>query len=217
MRWKKTARLGPKALINRLEELSARTDNLRAQSDAKNDEVLRLQGEIEALEAFTSAVERLAGPLEADTGAPALLAPAGAPWKRHTIEQGLRKSEGIRLGDVNHDGLQDLAVAWEGQEVARLYLNPGPLEVTAPWAKRHRGHDPRVEDSVLVDLDNDGALDVISSLENGTEEVQVSWGPANPAEALNPRAWTHDSFKQLSHVTMWMYATPIRLAPGAPP
>lgn len=51
--------------------------------------------------------------------------PGGVPWARHMIDGSRMKSEGIRLGNVNGDGLVDLAVGWESEDESAVYLNPG--------------------------------------------------------------------------------------------
>ncbi|MCB9783057.1 MAG: hypothetical protein H6751_08865 [Candidatus Omnitrophica bacterium] len=35
------------------------------------------------------------------------------PWKRHTIDQSSEGADGVRLMDVNGDGLMDIATGWE--------------------------------------------------------------------------------------------------------
>ena len=37
----------------------------------------------------------------------------GEPWNRHTIDNSSRGADGIRLLDVNADGLLDIATGWE--------------------------------------------------------------------------------------------------------
>lgn len=155
------------------------------------------------------------------------LPPSGAPWARHVIDAGLRKSEGIRLGDVNGDGKDDLLVAWEGQNISRVYLQPEVAQITAPWPVVEVGSTPEVEDSLLVDLDRDGLLDAVSSLEKGEERVIVHWGPGSGQEDHGcgwargkgfdrTAPWQSAEFAQVRGITMWMYAAPIRLRPGGP-
>ena len=55
------------------------------------------------------------------------------PWKRHTIDGSSRGADGVRLADVNGDGLQDMVTGWEEGGVVRLYLNPGPKRSQRPW------------------------------------------------------------------------------------
>ena len=50
----------------------------------------------------------------------------GKPWNRHTIDNSSRGADGIRLADVNADGLMDIATGWEEGGKIRVYLNPGP-------------------------------------------------------------------------------------------
>lgn len=205
---------GAGALASRVSELKDRSAVLRQLSDNKRGEVEALESEAEAIETFLASISSLAAPGKPVDGA---LPPVGAPWERHTIEHGLRSSEGIRLGDINADGRLDLSVAWEGQQVSRVYLNPGPEAAgNGPWPAVTVATTPNVEDAAFVDLDRDGHLDVVSSQEKGSEKVVVAWGPEDPQAVLQPEAWKHDEFLQVANVTMWMYAEPIQLAPGAP-
>jgi hypothetical protein len=49
-----------------------------------------------------------------------------AAWQRHVIDDASRGADGIRLADVNGDGLPDIAAGWEEGGTVRAYLNPGP-------------------------------------------------------------------------------------------
>ena len=87
------------------------------------------------------------------------------PWQRHTIDNSSRGADGVRLADANGDGLMDIVTGWEEGGVVRLYLNPGPEKAKNKWPAVTVGRVNNIEDAVMVDLDNDGAIDVVSSCE----------------------------------------------------
>ena len=42
-----------------------------------------------------------------------LLVQPGEPWKRNTIDASSRGADGVRLADINGDGLLDIVTGWE--------------------------------------------------------------------------------------------------------
>ena len=50
---------------------------------------------------------------------------ADEPWALHTIDNTSKGADGIRLEDVNGDGLLDIATGWEEGGVVRAYVHPG--------------------------------------------------------------------------------------------
>ncbi len=45
------------------------------------------------------------------------------PWVRHTIDDSSRGADGVRLGDVNGDGLPDIVTGWkEGAEFGFMFI-----------------------------------------------------------------------------------------------
>lgn len=133
---------------------------------------------------------------------------ADSPWKRHTIDATSRGADGIRLHDANADGLPDLVTGWEQGGVTRLYLNPGPAKSKQPWPAVTVGKTPDVEDAVMVDLDRDGVVDVVSCMEGKTRKINVHWGPKQKDKFLDESAWTTDSFPQVAG-RMWMFCVPM--------
>jgi hypothetical protein len=87
------------------------------------------------------------------------------PWPRHVIDDSSRGADGIRLADVNGDGLPDITTGWEEGGTVRVYLNPGPTKAKEKWPAVTVGHVGDVEDAVFVDLDGDGTLDLVFSCE----------------------------------------------------
>lgn len=150
----------------------------------------------------------------APLGAAALepaLPPQGAAWARHVIDNTSRGSDGTKLADINGDGLLDITTGWEEGGASRVYLNPGFARVKAPWPAVTVGQTPDVEDALLVDLDGDGNVDVVSSAEGNTQRVYVQWSPKHRAERLNAAAWQQQVFPATDRVTRWMFAEPLQV------
>jgi len=89
----------------------------------------------------------------------------GTPWNCHIIDGSSRGADGVRLADVNGDGLMDIVTGWEEGGITRSYLNPGHGKAKGKWPAVTVARTPSVEDAVFVDLDGDGALDVVSCCE----------------------------------------------------
>ena len=141
------------------------------------------------------------------------------PWVRHTIGGGTEETigaDGVRLGDVNNDGLLDAVVGFEGSNVTRLFLNPGTGEaVRQPWSSVSLGSTPNVEDAFLVDIDGDGRLDAVSSDESGggqnpKGQIRVHFAPSTN-DLLNADNWTTQSIPAASNVTEWMFGTAMQI------
>ncbi|MBI4663536.1 MAG: VCBS repeat-containing protein [Verrucomicrobia bacterium] len=131
-------------------------------------------------------------------------------WPRHTIDATSRGADGVRVQDVNHDGLLDVVTGWEEGGVVRVYLHPGPAMVRHPWPAVTVGSVASPEDAVFADLDGDGAADVVSSCEGANRSVFVHWAPRHPAAYMDPHLWTTEAFPSVRGRAMWMFAVPIR-------
>ena len=136
---------------------------------------------------------------------------AAGPWKRHTIDNSSRGADGVRLGDANGDGLMDIATGWEEGGVVRVYLNPGPDKAKAKWPAVTVGKAKNVEDAVFVDIDGDGALDVVSSCEGKTRTMFVHWAPKDKAKYLDADSWTTEPIPATVGKQMWMYCLPMQI------
>ena len=101
--------------------------------------------------------------------------PSDAQWRRHIIDDSSRGADGVRVEDVNGDGYLDLTTGWEEGGVVRVTLNPGPAAVRARWPSVTVGKVASPEDAVFVDLDQDGAVDVVSCCEGSNRSVFVHW------------------------------------------
>ena len=138
-----------------------------------------------------------------------LAAGFGAPWIRHTIDASSRGADGVRVGDINRDGLPDLTTGWEEGGLVRVYLNPGPLHAKEPWPAVTVGKVTSPEDAVFADVDGDGRLDVVSCCEGGTRTVFVHWSPAEESSLLAPEAWRTEFIPATAGKEMWMFSLPM--------
>ena len=113
----------------------------------------------------------------------------GGAWVRHTVDDSSRGADGVRLADVNGDGLLDITTGWEQGGVIRVYLHPGYQKVRSRWPTVTAGEVASPEDAVFVDLDGDGAVDVVSSCEGKTKTMFVHWAPQQKNRFLAAAAW----------------------------
>jgi hypothetical protein len=134
-----------------------------------------------------------------------------ANWARHTIDDSARGADGVRLADANGDGHLDIATGWEEAGLVRLYLNPGTAKAKQPWPQVTVGKVKSPEDAVLVDLDGDGGMDIVSCCEGNTRSVFVHWGPADKTKQLDPAAWQTEAIPALAGKQMAMYCLPLQI------
>jgi len=140
----------------------------------------------------------LQGALNAQPISTPVTSAVGAPWKRHTIDAGSRGADGVKLGDLNGDGLPDIVTGWEEGGAVRAYLNPGPMKARERWPTLTVGEVKDVEEAIFADLDGDGRLEVISGTEGNTRTLY--WH----REAAGH--WRTDSFPATAGTQMWMQA-----------
>jgi len=130
----------------------------------------------------------------------------GKPWVRHTIDASSKGADGVKLADVDKDGLPDVVTGWEEGGTVRVYHNPGPKAAKQPWPAVTVGKVPAIEDAVLVDLDGDGAMDVVSSAEGKQRSLQVHWAPKK--DYWRAEDWRTEAIPAARGKMMWMFATP---------
>ena len=141
------------------------------------------------------------------------LSVAAAPWKLHIIDNTSRGADGVRLKDVNKDGLPDIATGWEEGGGIRTYLNPGPKKAKQPWPHTEVGKVKSPEDAVFADLDGDGEADVVSSCEGKTRTLYFHWAPVNdPQNEILP--WRTAAVPATAGKQSWMFALPMQVDGG---
>ena len=134
-----------------------------------------------------------------------------APWKCHVIDGTLRGADGVKLTDVNRDGYMDITTGWEEEGVTRVYLNPGPAKAKEKWPFVTTGRTRSVEDAVFVDLDRDGAVDVVSCCEGGEQSVFVQWAPTRTEDYLDESKWRCEIIPVSKGMTRWMFCIPMQV------
>ncbi|OHB74671.1 MAG: hypothetical protein A2Z25_09330 [Planctomycetes bacterium RBG_16_55_9] len=134
-----------------------------------------------------------------------------SPWERHTIDDTSRGADGVRLADVNRDGWMDIATGWEQGGLTRVYLNPGPQKAKNKWPFVTTGKTASVEDAVFVDLDGDGAVDVVSCCEGNAQCVFVHWAPRNKQDYLEESKWHTEIIPASDKMTRWMFCMPMQV------
>ena len=133
------------------------------------------------------------------------------PWKRHTIDKSSVGADGIRMLDVNGDELKDIATGWEEGGIVRAYLHPGQDKAKELWPKVTVGKVKSPEDAVFADLDNDGAIDVISSCEGNNRKTFIHWAPKTKNQYLSESSWNTSVIPITKNKQSWMYALPMQI------
>ena len=140
------------------------------------------------------------------------LACCGAgPWQRHVVDDRFEGADGVKLADVNGDGRADVTTGFEGSGVTRVYLNPGPDRAKAKWPAVTVGKSPSVEDAVFVDLDQDGAVDVVTCTEGKSRSVFVHWGPRDAKDYLTSAKWKTEPIPAVAGKQQWMFCVPMEV------
>jgi hypothetical protein len=136
---------------------------------------------------------------------------AETPWKYHIIDDTSRGADGVKLADVNRDGLMDITTGWEESGLTRVYLNPGPAKAKGKWPSVTTGRTRSVEDAAFVDLDRDGVVDVISCCEGNTQSVFVQWAPKSRDDYLRESKWRTEVIPISKDMTRWMFCIPMQV------
>ena len=132
-------------------------------------------------------------------------------WKRHTIDKTSSGADGVRIADVNNDGLPDITTGWEEGGHTKVYIHPGFDLVRQNWPSVIVGKTPSVEDAVFADLDNDGAMDVVSSTEGNHKKIYFNWAPTNPKDYLAEDKWKSQVLPASKRNKQWMYCVPMQV------
>ncbi len=129
-------------------------------------------------------------------------------WPVHTIDASSSGADGIKLADVNKDGRKDIVTGWEEGGITKVYFHPGKRKIQREWPGVIIGPTPSVEDALLVDLDGDGAHDVISCQEGKSKQIRIHWGPRR--RWAKASRWQQEILPIAEGKMMWMYAQPIQ-------
>jgi hypothetical protein len=146
-----------------------------------------------------------AGPQPEGVGAPPPQGPLVidllTSWTMHTILAGVGGSgnpdgsDGVYAADMDGDGLLDIVSGHEQGLRVSVSFHPGLASVTSPWPSvmLPTVQIGSVEDAIACDVDQDGAMDVVSASETGTFRVEVMFAPSPPntrADLLVASNWT---------------------------
>ena len=132
---------------------------------------------------------------------------ADKPWNMHVIDDSSSGADGVKVADINGDGLMDITTGWEEGNKTRVYLCPGKENVKQKWPAVTVGDAKGVEDATFADLDGDGATDVISSLQNGGRVV-IHWAPKDK-DYLKGKKWSQGPLpasRNNRRPFQWMYS-----------
>ncbi len=132
---------------------------------------------------------------------------AGSPWTRHSIDASEGGADGVRLADVNGDGLPDIATGWEEAGAVRAYLHPGTEKVKEPWPSVTVGEVSRPEDAVFADMNGDGAIDVVSSTEGDEKTIYIHKAPGE--DYMDAAKWETAPVVRSQGKGQWMFAVPM--------
>ena len=67
------------------------------------------------------------------------------------------------------------------------------------------------EDAVFFDVDDDGAIDVVSCCEGKTKTIFVHWAPQDKTKYLDESAWKTEAFPVTKNKAPWMFAMPLQM------
>ncbi len=132
-----------------------------------------------------------------------------SPWDQHTIDASSNGADGVKLADINNDGLQDIVTGWEEGGITKLYLHPGNENVKEEWPNVIVGKTPNVEDAVFADMNNDGGFEIVSCTEGKSKKIFIHYSEHH--EFLNAEEWSQKVLPASDGKMMWMYAEPCQL------
>lgn len=133
------------------------------------------------------------------------------PWKMHVIDNTSLGADGVRLGDINGDGWMDIVTAWEEGSKVKVYLNPGYKLAKNPWLAVTVGQVGSPEDAVFADINDDGAVDVISASEGDVKSLWVHWAPSETRNYFLSPLWKTRSIPVAEGMQKWMFSLPMQI------
>jgi hypothetical protein len=134
------------------------------------------------------------------------------PWSCHTIDRSSRGADGVKLGDFDLDGFDDLVTGWEEGGQIRICFQPADApnrksKLISAWTSMEVGRVGSPEDAVAVDFNRDGWLDVISCCEGLTKNVFVHLNPGTKNTVRDASQWTTKPIQGAANVSRWMFGT----------
>ncbi|PHN05992.1 FG-GAP repeat domain-containing protein [Flavilitoribacter nigricans] len=137
------------------------------------------------------------------------LALSAQEWPRHTIDASSTGADGVKLADINADGLPDITTGWEEGALTRVYLHPGPAGVRSLWPAVTVGQTPAVEDAVFAPTNQRGRWVVFSCSEKNAEQIMLHFAPKR--NWLDAEKWRQKVLPASDQRMMWMYAEPMEV------
>lgn len=130
-------------------------------------------------------------------------------WSMHLIDPDPPAgADGAKFADVNGDGLPDLVSGFEEGGVSRIYIHPAMGKVDDYWDYVELP-SPDVEDAVLVDVDGDGNVDLVTASEGHTNHVRIHWAPNAQEDYLDSEKWTTEIIPAVDGLSAWMFVVPV--------
>lgn len=133
----------------------------------------------------------------------------GQGWKHHIIDNSSSGADGVKLADINEDGLLDITTGWEEGGLTKLYLHPGTDRIKDLWPNVIIGKTPNVEDAVFADMNDNGRLDIVSCTESNSEKIYMHFSPNTGF--LNPEKWKQYVLPASDGIMQWMFAEPLQV------
>ena len=130
-------------------------------------------------------------------------------WACHGIDADGSGADGIRLSDANGDGFLDITTAWEQSGEVKLYLSPHGDDVRKLWPAITVGTVTSPEDAVLVDLDADGRMDIVTATEGVSKTLFIHWAPSADLRYFSPDSWKTEVLGPRSMGQKWMFTLPM--------
>ncbi|APZ94011.1 VCBS repeat-containing protein [Fuerstiella marisgermanici] len=135
---------------------------------------------------------------------------AAEQWPLHTIDNSSRGADGVRLGDADCDGREDIVTGWEEGGRIRICFQPDVDSIKLPWPSIEVGRVKSPEDAVFADVNADGWLDVVSCCEGKQRTVFFHLNPGGTASAVrDPGQWKTHAVKASAGQTNWMFCEPL--------
>jgi len=129
----------------------------------------------------------------------------GTAWRRHVIDDSSRGADGVKLADLNNDGLMEITTGWEQGGVTRVYFHPGYNRAAQRWPAVTVGKTPSVEDAVFIDLDSDDVLEVVACCQGRCRSIFVHRASKSYGH------WEQHVLPASRDKMAWMFAMPMQV------